>query len=329
MTAPPRVGVVVLTHDRPHELARTLARLEALPERPAIVVVDNASAPGVVDAVLQAFPRVDRVRCERNLGAAGRNEGVARLATPYVAFCDDDTWWAPGALARAERLLDAHARVAVLSARVLVGPEERLDPTCAAMAASPLAVPGLPYPPLVGFMAGACVMRTSVYRALGGYEPRLFLGAEEWLLGLDVLAGGDHIVYADEVVTHHHPSPAARDPAGRCVAVARNKLWIACMRLPAGRALREVLPALREAGRRGLLLRTLREALPGLAWAWRRRAVVPPPVAAMLGRVRAAGAGPAAATRAIAARSRSRSPGARGVRVASERASGECGRKRT
>jgi GT2 family glycosyltransferase len=303
-----RVGVVVLTHDRPRELARTLERLRALPERPAIVVVDNASRAGAVDAVLRDFPGVDRVRCERNLGAAGRNAGVARLATPYVAFCDDDTWWAPGALACAERLLDAHAQVAVLSGRVLVGPEERLDPTCAAMAASPLAAPGLPGPALVGFMAGACVMRTQVYRELGGYEPRLFLGAEEWLLALDVLARGGHIVYADGVVTHHHPSPVARDAAGRCVAVARNKLWIAVMRLPAGCALREVAPALAQARRRGLLPRVLREALPGLAWAWRGRRVVPAPVVAMLERVRAARAGAPDAGRAGVG-VRSRSPG--------------------
>ncbi|EJO54723.1 glycosyltransferase family 2 protein, partial [Burkholderia multivorans] len=39
----PRVTAVVLTYRRPDELARTLARLTALPDRPAIVVVDNAA----------------------------------------------------------------------------------------------------------------------------------------------------------------------------------------------------------------------------------------------------------------------------------------------
>src|SRR5690349_445205 len=146
MHADPRVSVVVLTHNRPRELARTLGELQRLPERPRIIVVDNASRAGVVDEILRGLPEVAHVRCEENRGAAGRNAGVAQVRTAYVAFCDDDTWWAPGALARAADLLDAHRDVAALSARVLVGDEERLDPTCAAMARSPLDSTGLPGP---------------------------------------------------------------------------------------------------------------------------------------------------------------------------------------
>jgi GT2 family glycosyltransferase len=283
--ADPRIGIVVLTHERPRELAGVLQRLQALPEQPRTVVVDNASRPGSVAAVAARFPGVETVRCERNLGAAGRNAGVARLATPYVAFCDDDTWWAPGALRRAADLLDAHAGIAALSARVLVGPDEREDPACSAMQGSTLACAGLPGPLLVAFMAGASVMRTAAYRAVGGYEPRLFLGAEEWLMALDFLARGWHIVYAHEVVTHHHPSPANRDAGRRRVMMARNRLWIAWMRLPLGGAGRMSLRLLAQAARQGLLRPVLRETVPGLPWALKTRQCVPATVGAMVEQV--------------------------------------------
>src|SRR5262245_34272344 len=68
-------------------------------------------------------PRSPWSRSERNLGAAGRNAGVRAARTPYVALCDDDAWWAPGALARAAHLLDVHPTLAVVCARVLVGPD--------------------------------------------------------------------------------------------------------------------------------------------------------------------------------------------------------------
>src|SRR5438093_3395665 len=100
-----------------------------------------------------AFPRHEIIVLSRNLGAAGRNAGVHAVTTPYVAFCDDDTWWAPGSLARAAVLLDAYPRIAVLSARVLVGPDQREDPACAAMAASPLPSVGLPGRSILGFLA--------------------------------------------------------------------------------------------------------------------------------------------------------------------------------
>jgi len=72
---------------------------------------ENLERAGVVDAVLHDAPDVERVRCDENRGAAGRNAGVARVHTPYVAFCDDDTWWAAGALAHACDLLDEHRHI--------------------------------------------------------------------------------------------------------------------------------------------------------------------------------------------------------------------------
>jgi GT2 family glycosyltransferase len=288
MRPDPRVSVVVLTHDRQRELARTLAELGRLPERPRIIVVDNGSRTGVVDEVLRELPEVTRVRCVVNRGAAGRNAGVAQVGTPYVAFCDDDTWWAPGALTRAADLLDAHRDVAALSARVLVGDDQRLDPTCETMARSPLDATGLPGPALISFMAGAAVMRTDAYREVGGYEPRLFLGAEEWLMGMDLAARGWRMAYVDTIVTHHHPS-SARDPTARRIASARNKLWIAWMRLPMASACMMSMAIARDARRHGLLRPALRQALRGLPWALRRRSVVPPQVQDMVRRVQEAG----------------------------------------
>ncbi|MGB7480132.1 MAG: glycosyltransferase, partial [Burkholderiaceae bacterium] len=107
-----RISVVVLTHGRAAELARTLRQLRALPERPPLIVVDNASPDDTAAMVARDFPEAVLVRAPRNLGAAGRNLGAAAARTPYVAFCDDDPWWAPGSLAAAADLLDRHRSVA-------------------------------------------------------------------------------------------------------------------------------------------------------------------------------------------------------------------------
>src|SRR5262249_15786903 len=159
-----------------------------LPEQPPLIVVDNASTPGLLAPIRRGFPGATWLRCPCNQGAAGRNAGVACARTRYVAFCDDDTWWAPGSLQRAAHLLDASSNVVAVSARVLVGDAQHEAAPCMRMAASPLRSSGLPGPALLGFMAGACVMRTAAYRAVGGYERRLFLGAEEWLMALDFAA---------------------------------------------------------------------------------------------------------------------------------------------
>lgn len=278
MTLP--LSVIVLTFNRAAELQRTLAHLLALPEQVPIVVVDNGSTDSTAAMMAAQFPHVRLIRMLCNLGAAARNAGVAAVDTPYVAFCDDDTWWEPGALARAVMVLDAHPHVAVVCARVLVGAARVEDPTCALMARSPLPAQDLPGPALIGFLAGASAMRRSAFIAAGGYEPRLFIGGEEALLSLDLLADGWDIVYEARATVCHFPSHQ-RDVGRRRQLLVRNALWLAWMRLPWGLLLRECRRLLRPIWRDGAVAVGLFGALAGLPWAIRRRRVVPSRVVAM------------------------------------------------
>jgi GT2 family glycosyltransferase len=284
-----RISVVVLTHNRLGEVTKTVEGLLALPERPAIVVVDNGSSDGTVHALRARFAGVNVVALGANLGAAGRNHGVTAVETEYVAFSDDDTHWAPGALERAGRALDAAPSVAVLSGRVLVGEDGRPDPTCSRMKASPLSSDGLPGPALVGYMAGACVFRTGVFREVGGYEPRLFIGGEESLVSLDVLELGYSIVYCDAVTVTHHPS-LVRDAGLRRRMLARNAALVAWLRLPLSEAVAASRRALTLLARErpSTFLRDSAALLADFAWAWRRRRVVSRKVLLMRQRVREA-----------------------------------------
>jgi GT2 family glycosyltransferase len=287
VTGDPRVSVVVLTHNRLPELLSTLERLHALPERPRLIVVDNASADGTAAGVMRQFRDVELVALPRNMGAAGRNAGLLRADTPYVALCDDDTFWASGSLARASDLLDEDSRLALVTARVLVGPDDRLDGACAEMARSPLpSRPGRPGVPVLGFLAGASIVRRDAILAAGGFEPRLFLGGEEWLLALDLAAAGWSLIYAADVTVHHHPPPA-REPARRRATLARNAIWLTWLRRPAGVALRETWRVLRAArGARGAVLR---ETLRGLPWVLAERRPLPEKVERALRRLETAG----------------------------------------
>jgi GT2 family glycosyltransferase len=282
-----RMSVVVLTHNRAEEVMRTLSRLLALPEQPQVIVADNASSDGTVALIEAVLPGVRIVQCPSNLGAAGRNQAVACVSTDYVAFCDDDMWWEAGSLARAIRVLDASPDAAVLSARVLVGESLKLDETCVRMRNSPLESRDLPGPPLTGYIAGACVFRTDVFRAVGGYEPRLFIGGEEELVALDLLASGHAIVYMDSLVVHHHPS-RARDSRLRRRLLARNAAWIAWLRLPLHDACSATGRAFALLWREGTFARDAFRMMGALPWALARRRVVPTSVLAMRRQVHAA-----------------------------------------
>ncbi|MGK5447955.1 glycosyltransferase family 2 protein, partial [Streptomyces radiopugnans] len=233
-----RVSVVVITHNRREELLRTLGRLAGLPERPPVFVVDNASADGTAETVARVHPWVRLLRAERNLGAVGRNVAVERVTTPYVAFCDDDSWWEPGSLERAAGLLDAHPRLAAVTARIVVEPGGTEDPIVAELRGSPLSGPEwLPGPALGSFLAAATVLRTGAFREAGGFSPRLWLGGEEELLATDLMARGWWLAYAEELTVHHAPS-AVRDSTARREDGLRNTLWFGWLRRPLPAALR-------------------------------------------------------------------------------------------
>src|SRR5207248_482925 len=120
-SADERVGAVVLTYNRAVEVTRTVDRLANLPERPRIVVVDNASVDQAASALARQFPDVSYVRLDQNYGASARNVGVRLCARPYVGLCDDDTWFEPGSLSRAADLFDTYPSVAIVTGKVLVG----------------------------------------------------------------------------------------------------------------------------------------------------------------------------------------------------------------
>ena len=267
------VTVVVMSRDRRADLLASLPRHEA-----PVVLVDNASTDGSVEAVRAAHPDVTVLPLTENLGARARTIGAEAAGTPFVAFADDDSWWAPGELARAVAVMRASPRLAVLNARILVGPEERLDPVCAELAASPLGTePDLPGPSLLGFVACGAMVRTEAFLAVGGFDPVVRFPGEEERLSLDLAAAGWGLAYVDTVTVHHHPSAHRHDPAARRTAIWRSRVLTAVMRLPPADVTRVVVAALRAGTpeRRGLA-RALRE----LPQALRRRRRAPQEVLA-------------------------------------------------
>ncbi|MDX6333680.1 MAG: hypothetical protein QOG05_1020, partial [Streptosporangiaceae bacterium] len=234
----PAATVVIATRNRGAELCRTLERLTHLPERPPVIVVDNGSQDGTAATVRSRFPGTELIALRRNRGAWARNLGVLRARTPLIALADDDSWWAPGALAAAAAVLAASPRVGLLAARILVGPDRVPDEVNAVMAASPLPSDGLPGPRVMGFLGCGAVVRREAYLEVGGFSRLLFIGGEEQLLAYDLAAAGWAACYLPDIVAYHHPS-ASRQPATRRSPDARTRARVAWLRRPLRRALTE------------------------------------------------------------------------------------------
>ena len=93
-----QVGVVLVTHNRPELMRKTLASIlsQEYSGDIQVVIVFDRSEPDTT--VVQDDPhRSVRVMANTRAPglAGGRNTGILELSTELVAFCDDDDTWAP------------------------------------------------------------------------------------------------------------------------------------------------------------------------------------------------------------------------------------------
>jgi len=226
------ITVVIITRDRADSITRVLAELRALPEKFPIIVIDNASRDGTARTIRANFPEVQVIALRKNRGAIGRNIGVKEAKTPYIAFCDDDSWWGPSAMPRAIECFKKYPKVAIIAGEILVNKEEKLDPCCALLAKSPLprrvAMPG---PAILGFIGCGVFARRSAFEEVGGYNKWISFSGEEKILAVELASRGWGLTYASDVVGYHYPYPY-RKMVRRYQMGLRNRIWFAWLRRP-------------------------------------------------------------------------------------------------
>ena len=260
-----RTSFVIASRNRAAELATTITRLLNTTQCP-IVAVDNGSNDDSV-AVIRRFARqsegrVLAIELKKNRGVVARNIGVAACRTPNVAFCDDDSWWAPSAIEIAEGLFDRHPSIGLLAARTIVLPRRCDDPMNAALADSPLGrQSNLPGPSILGFMTCAAIVRKSAFVTAGGFSELLHFYGEEQLLAIDLAARGWDLCYCPELVAYHQPSVIRSSSSARNARELRNDVLTTWMRRPMWHCLKATGRLLAAAVRDGEHARGAAEAL--------------------------------------------------------------------
>ncbi|MGV0834429.1 glycosyltransferase family 2 protein [Mycolicibacterium thermoresistibile] len=253
MSDPTRLSFVIASRNRAAELGSVVNRLLDTTPCP-IIVVDNASEDDSVAAITRiaarSAHRVQVIELDSNRGALGRNAGVAASHTPYVAFCDDDSWWEPDAPALGVEIFDRHPRIGLLAARTTVLPDGRIDEFSVELARSPLGHrPGLPGPSILGFMSCAAMVRTAAFEAAGGFSDILHFRGEEQLLALDMATLGWELCYVAELLAVHQPSTVRATTAAQNARVLRNDVLTTWLRRPTPHCARALGRLLRAAGR--------------------------------------------------------------------------------
>jgi GT2 family glycosyltransferase len=270
----PLVSVVFLAYNRRRELLRSLAHMinesGYPPAALEVLVVDNASADGTAEAVAESFPDVRLVRNEDNLGAPGWNAGFALARGSYVLILDDDAYLRPGDLERAVRAAEEeHAGLVSFSVVSSFEPDRRLNddwPTG-----------------LLSFWGCAALVSRDALGSLGGYDPNIFIWANEVDLTMRLLDRGFRHLHLPDVCAIHMKERIVTFEPRRYLVNARHHGYIAGKLLRPADAAAVVFNIAQQAAvdtfaQRRMAIGAVKEVLAGLWQGWRAREPVRPVV---------------------------------------------------
>jgi len=194
MLSLPTVTIVFLVFNRRDELRASLEHMTRDSDYPRelvdIIVVDNASEDGAAEMVREVFPDVQLMVRDENCGVSGWNEGLAVATGEWVLLLDDDCYLPPDGLRRA--VLGAHEHEADLVSFAVLSSEEsghRFD---------------LNYRTgLLTFWGCAALVRREVLARVGGYDPNIFVWANEVEFMLRFYNAGFRHLHMPEVEAVH------------------------------------------------------------------------------------------------------------------------------
>jgi GT2 family glycosyltransferase len=194
----PLITVAIVAYNRREALSVTLRtlreRLDYPSDRLELIVVDNASEDGTPAMLAGEFPHVRCIALDRNIGAPAWNSAFAAGRGDFFLILDDDCYIEGDALRRAVRgAQEEHADLVSFQVRSSVDPGFYFTSHY---------VTGL-----LSFWGCAWLISRRGLDAVGGYDPRIFIWANELDLTLRLLDAGLRHLYLPEIVAVHMKAP--------------------------------------------------------------------------------------------------------------------------
>ncbi len=229
----PKVTTVIVTYQ---SRATIGAALDALFESYQaglcdVVVVDNASTDGTAEYVAEIAPWVLLIRSDVNLGfGRGCNKGFEHVSTEYVLILNPDASLGVRALEALVSFMDKHPSAGIASPAIQEGDNAVLQ--AAGLMTTPMTVvrgsigSSQPFkkrraivpggdPFRTSWVCGAIMLiRTKLFRSLGGFDPRFFLYFEETDLCRRAAECGSEIWAVGSAVAKHIGGASAKAVGG-------------------------------------------------------------------------------------------------------------------
>ena len=126
-----KVSVIIPTYNRARKVVRAVASVLYQTFRDyEIIVVDDGSTDGTLEALTPVRPHIKYLSHPRNLGvSSARNTGIQASQSPFIAFLDSDDYWMPEKLAVQVDFFEQHPEaVACQTEEIWIRKGRRVNP---------------------------------------------------------------------------------------------------------------------------------------------------------------------------------------------------------
>lgn len=248
-----RVAVVILNYNGADMLARFLPSVVGNSPGARIVVADNGSADDSVARVRSFFPVVEIIELGENFGfAGGYNRALAQIDADYFILLNSDVEVTPHWISPMLALMESNEQAVACQPKVLSYNEKgRFE--YAGAAGGFIDRYGYPYcrgrlfdtveedkgqydtPCRLFWATGAALMvRSSVFKAIGGFDDSFFAHMEEIDLCWRMLArGGQIVAVPDSKIYHVGGATLNKSNPRKTYLNFRNNLLLLYKNLPA------------------------------------------------------------------------------------------------
>lgn len=242
----PALSCVIVSYRVRALLAACLRSIDdnGFPGSLEVIVVDNASGDGAVEALRPEFPGVRWIQNEQNVGfAPAVNQGASVASGPYLLLLNPDATLIKGALERLVSFMDAHPEIGAVGPRLLLSDgtpyvsatrfptvvttllyETRLNRLCPRSRLFQPYTEQLagsdPFP--VDTVEGSCVLtRLALWRQIGGFDARYFFGVEEADYAWKVKQAGFEVWFHPlPAAIHHHAASTGGTRKGALILIS-------------------------------------------------------------------------------------------------------------
>ena len=237
MTAPGRVSIVILTHNRKEMLVDLLCSLSNIRYRPLeIIVVDNHSTESPRDVITNRFPRVHLIEMEKNIGVGARNRGISSTSGEIIITLDDDVIGIDdNAIHTLREIFERDPVVGAVCFKVVDPDTGNITNWCHHYRPEEYSMRSFVTNEI---SEGAVAYRKAALDVAGVYPENFFISHEGPDLACRIMNHGYNIIFCPGVIVRHCHSSLGRVTWRRYYYDTRNLIWLAVRNYPVMYALK-------------------------------------------------------------------------------------------